>query len=289
MMAFILFQIISRGKVCCPNSLLFLMWIIFSAITSQTQSVRYPLAARYTGLGVYSKNNADAFSFQLNQAALANLKSMGSGVYAERRFLLEELNFYSLAVAFPLQFGGIGISAKYFGFPEYNETQLGLAYAKPLGKIDVGIQFNYHSIHLPGYGKDALFYIEAGVIIHISEELYAGFHVFNPTGSKFGHNNVEKLASVYTAGLGYEASDKVFLSAEIIKEQDKPVNINAGLQYVFAKKFFARIGLLTETSNLYCGVGLKWSRFRIDITNSYHPQLGFTPGLLILFEGPAKE
>jgi hypothetical protein len=259
------------------------------AFTGCTQSVRYPLAAGYTGLGAYSKNFTDVLSVTSNQAVLAAIKSMAAGVYLEKRFFLEELKLYSIAFCVPLQFGGIGISAKYFGYNEYNETQLSVGYGKALGKIDIGIQFNYHSVRIPGHGRDALFNIEAGTILHISEQIHAGFHVFNPTGARFGKNSQEKLASVYTAGFGYEASEKVFISAEIIKEENKPVNINAGLQYVFAKRLFARLGLFTETGNLYFGVGLKRNNFRIDITSNYHPQLGLTPGLMFVFEGNDKE
>lgn len=256
---------------------------------SHSQSVHYPPAAMYTGLGAYSKNFIDPLSISSNQAALANIQSFGAGVYSEKRFFLQELNSYSLAFCLPISFGGIALSAQYFGYSEYNETQLGIGYGKALGKIDIGVQMNLHALRIAGYGKDGLFNFEAGAIIHLSEQLFAGFHVFNPTGSKFGTNRTEKLASVYRAGFGYEVSEKLFLSAESIKEEDNPVNIHAGIQYAFAKKFFARIGLNTEVARLYFGVGLKWHVLRFDITANYHPQLGLTPGLLLVFEGKRKE
>ena len=262
---------------------------ILLTLESYNQSTRYPLAARYTGMGAYSRNFVDPLSISSNQAALANVKSLSAGVYGEKRFLLQELNLYNIALCIPLQHGGIAMSAHYFGHDNYSETQLGAGYGKALGKIDIGVQINLHSLRIAGYGKDVLFNFEAGAILHISERVYAGLHIFNPTGSKFGKNHLEKLSSAYSAGVGYEASEKVFISAEIIKEEDKPVNINTGLQYVFAKKLFARIGLYTEAAHLYFGIGLKWTVFRVDITGSYHPQLGLTPGLLLVFEGKRKE
>lgn len=274
--------------LACAKKTFSFAGLILLAVTGYTQSVRYPLAVRYTGMGAYSKNFADVMSITSNQAALASIRSVSAGLYAEKRFLLEELNFYTVALSFPLQFGGIGVSAKYFGYNEYNETALSIGYGKGLGKVDIGIQFTHHSVRIPAYGKDALLNIEAGVILHISEQLYAGLHVFNPTRSGFGKNNLEKLSSVYSAGLGYEASEKVFISAELIKEEDKPVNINAGLQYEFAKRLFARLGFFTQTANLYFGLGLKWDSFRVDITSSYHPQLGVTPGLMLVFESKSN-
>jgi hypothetical protein len=61
------------------------------------------------------------------------------------------------------------------------------------------------------------------------------------------------------------------------------------LQYIFAKQFFARAGIITESTSSYFGVGLHGREFRIDATVSYHQQLGFTPGFLIIYEFKKKE
>ena len=258
-------------------------------VTSFSQSLRYAVASKYAGMGAYSRNFVDPLSVLFNQAALAKIRSLGAGIHSEKRFLLEELGLYSLSLCLPLSFGGVGLSAGYFGHQDFNETQVGSAYAKSLGKIDIGIQINLHALRLLRYGADMLVNFEAGAIFHISEQLHAGFHLYNPTGSKFGKHLSEKLSSAYSAGFGYEASDKLFVSAQIIKEEDKPVHINAGLQYVFEQKVFARVGVETEATHLYFGFGLKWNVCRIDVTASYHPQLGFTPGLLLVFEGKRKD
>jgi hypothetical protein len=241
-------------------------------------------------MGAYSVNYSDAFSFSSNQASLAQADHVQAGVYAEKRFLLEELSFYNAAIAIPTSSGNFGFKTGYYGFTDYNETQLGLAYARKLGKMtDAGVQFNYYGIKLNGYGTASAFNFEAGAILHLSEKLNAGFHVFNPVGGKIGKNEDEKLASVYTAGIGYEASDKFFISTEIEKEENQPVNVHAGIQYNFLSTVTARAGMSTATSTIYFGLGLKLKSLRIDITSSYHPQLGITPGILFLFNGKKKE
>jgi hypothetical protein len=45
----------------------------------------------------------------------------------------------------------------------------------------------------------------------------------------------------------------------------------------------ARAGIETATSSAYFGIGLSLKSFRLDVTTGYHPQLGITPGLLLLF------
>lgn len=270
------------------KSCLILVLIFFNSFING-QTVRRPVAALYTGLGAYSTGHADVFSFTNNQASLAQLKNAAAGVYGERRFLLDELAFYQLAIAVPTKSGNFGVKAGYYGFSDYNESQIGLAYGRKLGsKVDVGVQFNYNGIRISSYGNSSAINFEIGTVLHLTDRLHAGVHAYNPVGGKFGKNQEEKLAAIYTAGLGYEASSKFFVSAEIEKEEDQPVNVNAGMQYKFLPQLLARVGIASNTSNVYAGVGLTLKTFRLDVVAGYHPQLGITPGLLLIYNFSKK-
>jgi hypothetical protein len=263
--------------------------LLFFSIILSAQVTRRPVAAPYPGLGAYSIAHADVFSFIANQASLAQLKNMSAGFYGERRFLLSELNYYSAAIGLPTPSGNFGLQLGYFGFSDYNETQIGLAYGRKLGtKVDIGVQFDYNSLQISGYGKTSALNFQLGTVLHLSERIHAGFHAYNPVGGKFGNDKQEKLASVYTIGWGYEASDKFFISTEIQKEENRPVNVNAGFQYKFLPQLSIRAGVATATSVVYVGVGLQLRSFRVDITTSHHPQLGISPGLLLVFNGKSK-
>lgn len=266
-----------------------LLILLFLKISLPAQTLRKPVAAGYIGLGAYSINHIDAFSFISNQASLAQINFAIAAVYAERRFLLSELNNYTAAIGLHTNSGNFGLKANYYGFSDYNETQLGLAYGRKLGnKVDIGAQFNYYSIRIPTYGNASTISFELGAILHVTDKLHAGVHVANPVAGKFGEEQQEKLSSVYSMGLGYDASEKFFVSMEIEKEEDQPVNINAGMQYKFLPQLLARVGMSTATSTAWFGLGLTIKTIRIDVTASYHPQLGITPGLLFLFNFKSK-
>ena len=270
--------------------LFLLILVLLKTSWLPAQTLRKPVSANYIGLGAYSLNHVDVFSFTSNQASLAQLKNAAAGVYGERRFLLDELNNYTAVLVLPTNTGNFGLKTNYYGFSDYNETQLGLAYGRKLGnKVDIGAQFNYHGIRIAGYGNASAISFELGAVMHISDKLHAGVHVSNPAGGKFGKDQQEKLSSVYTIGLGYDASEKFFVSAEIEKEEDQPVNVNAGMQYKFLPQLLARVGMSTATSSAWFGLGLNIKSFRIDVTTSYHPQLGITPGLMLLFNFNKKE
>lgn len=247
------------------------------------QSLRYAVALPYAGLSAYSAQQQDPLAFTGNQAALAKIKQPGIGLYGEQRFLLAKNNYYAFAGAMPTPMGNFGIQLNYSGFKNFNESKIGLAYAKSLGnKVDIGIQFNYYSYRIPGYNGASTINAEAGMIVHLTDKLNGGIHVYNPVGGKLAKTGDEKLAAAYKMGLGYDASENFFISGEIIKEEDKPVNVLAGVQYQFIQQFFARAGFMSESSTLFAGVGAGWGKNRIDLAASYHPQLGFSPGVLFI-------
>jgi hypothetical protein len=269
---------------------IFFLPFVFFCHALNAQSIRNPASSIYTGMGAYSNDFVDVFSFQNNQAALAKLHYASAGVYAERKLLLKELSFYNAVVALLTHSGNFGLDARYSGFADYNEIQLGLAYARSLGKAaDVGVQFNYYSVKIAGYGNASAINFEIGAIIHLSDKLNAGVHICNPAGAKLNKGEQEKLASVYSAGMGYNASGNFYVFAEIEKEENQPVNVKSGLQYKFLPQFMARAGISTATSAMYFGLGLTWRSFRLDIITNYHQPLGITPGLLLIFHFNKKE
>lgn len=269
-------------------SFVFVVFVLYSKMFSQ--SLRYTIAQPYISLSAYSIQHNDPFSFYGNQAALAQIKNAGAGVFAERRFLLAETSVYHIAGAMPTAFGNFGLQVQYAGFKNFNEQKMGLAYARSLGKkADIGIQFNYNSYRVPNYANAAAINVEVGLMMHVTDQLHAGIHMYNPVGGKFGKNSEEKLASAFKAGIGYDASENFYIATELIKEEDKPINVIVGMQYRFAQQFFARAGFMSETGSFYGGAGLQLKKIRIDISSSYHPQLGFSPGILFLMNFKNQE
>ena len=261
---------------------LIMAFIFYLPDVGYSQILRQPVSADNITLGSYSTKQYNVFSYLNNQAALAQMKYTSAGVYGERRFLLAATSLYSASFAIPTKNGNFGFNIMYSGFKNFNENQIGLAYARSLGKkVDVGIQFNYYGYSVPSYTSAATVNFEIGAIIHLTEQLNMGLHVYNPVGGKFTKTD-EKITTAYTIGLGYDVSDNFFISTEIVKEENFPVNINVGIQYQFMSQFYAKAGIASATSAAYAGLGIAWNYFRLDVTASYHPQLGFSPGLLLI-------
>lgn len=262
-----------------------LLFLVYSSSLWAQSAIHSLPATLFTGSGAYSHNFLDAFSFLNNQAALGNIKQVNAGVFAERKYLLRELSFLSGTVCLPVGSGGIGLGVKYFGNSTYNESQVSLAYGKNLGKACIGIQFNYHMLNMAEYGNDAAYSVEVGALLQLAENVQAGIQVSNPLGGKFRKNKEEKIATIYKSAVGWEVSQVLLLTGELIKEENQPANLLVNIQYRFIDNFFARLGIATASGAPFASAGVKWKNIRTDIMASYHPQLGLTPGILFCFSG----
>lgn len=242
------------------------------------------MAQHLISMNAYNQKQADGFSLQGNQASLSKLSSFGVGVYSERRFLMKELSYYSLVAALPTTSGNFGFTGNYSGSSVAKHMQVGLGYGRSLGKrIAAGAQFNYYHMQLSGYGNASAVNVEAGLLFYVNEQVTAGIHVSNPTSAKLNKGVDEKLPAIYTAGIGYQPSDKLLISAEFQKQEDYEMSVNAGIQYLFGEKLTARAGFTTATETYMVGLGVQLQMFRLDAIASVHPYLGVTPGLMLLF------
>ncbi|MFI5155241.1 MAG: hypothetical protein ACHQEM_03605 [Chitinophagales bacterium] len=213
---------------------------------------------------------------------MATLAIAGAAAYSERKFSLKELQQSLLAISIPMVAGGIGISMDYFGFSDYHESNLGLAYGKKLGaSIDLGLSFNYSIIHISGYGQTAAIEFGLGAIFHPTQKMQIGLDLYNPVGGQFGKQADEKMAWIYSLAIGYEISSQVYFSLEWIKEENQSIACKLALQYQFAKQFNAGIGMLTSNASPAAWAGWAWEKLSVQIHASYHQQLGFSPGISI--------
>jgi hypothetical protein len=262
--------------------LICLIYCFAGNFSAAAQPVSYSYNQGLTGNGAYSARFSDLFSFLNNSASLATVKRSGAGVYAENRYGLKELNQYVLTGIYEMNgMGGMGMVIAYEGDKDYNHSQIGLAYGKSLGRVAIGVRCNYNMIRMAGHGNVGAIGVELGSIWTITEKFFSGVQVSNPRG--------EKLPSQYSVGAGYEVAEQLFIYAHIIKEENKTMNVQAGLQYVVAAALYASLGINSATSSPCIMLGWQWKTMRICLAGSMHPQLGAITGLSIQFFGKNKK
>ncbi len=245
---------------------------------AQSLLSRPPLS--FASLDAYSQRSRDAFSFSRNPASLPGLDKSVAGIYAERRFMMEESGLYVMSFATPTSLGHFGAEFSYAGFSLYHEQSMSVAYARSLGrKIQSGLRFQYHGYSISGYGGAGIVSGEIGILIRPGPSWTVGFSAMNPVGSQAGQKATDWPNAVLSWGLGADVSEQLYAMVEARKETNRPVVITSGIQYMIQRQFFLKAGFQSASGTGFAGAGFVSRKYRIDITGSYHPWLGFSPAI----------
>ena len=245
----------------------------------------WSVGGRSAGMANSSVTLNDLWAIHNNQAGLAEIRSISAGIYYENLYGLKELGLNAGAFVIPTKSGVFGLSLSYFGYSQYNENKLGLAYAKSFGnKFSVGIQLDYLSTHIAeNYGNTSAIAAEIGLQYKINKKIKIGVHAYNPTKTKITDYNDERVPTIFRLGLSYLFSEKLIVAIETEKDIKYKPAFKAGVEYHAVKQFYFRAGISTNPILNSFGFGLEFKNFNLDFATTYHQVLGFTPQVSITF------
>jgi len=274
---------------------LLVIWMIICSQTGFAQALsNAPTGSRTMAMGGISVALNDFWSLQNNQAGLAGYTSAAAGIDWQNRFLVKELSCNSAGVVVPTNSGVFAAGMQYFGYSLYNESKLGLAYARKLGEqFSAGLQLDYFNRHIAeGYGNASAFTFELGIQADLTENFRVGVHVFNPVRAKYDDSDGDKIPAVFTVGILYEISDGLIVSVESEKDSEFKPLFRGGLEYKIIEPVSFRFGFSSapartgsdgfSIANRFAfGFGYEWKQLSVDVAASVHQTLGWSPGISI--------
>jgi hypothetical protein len=263
-----------------------LLSILFYSTIAFAGGDNFTAGARATSLGDASLTLTDVFSTTTNQAGLAFMNEVAFGIYTDRKFVSAKTNNFNAAVAVPFnsKIGTFGLSVNYYGYNLYNETKVGLAYARKFGtKFSIGIQFDYLRFFIAENGQKNLFTLEAGFQYKPWKVVTFATHIYNPIPYKIDKVFNERLPTIVKLGIGYEPSPKVLLAVEYQQDINHKPQFKGGIEYRPIKYLHLRTGVQTTPFSFSFGLGTNVKGLRIDAGSSYHPVLGFTPQFSLMY------
>lgn len=269
------------------RKILIFSFLFIVSCTLWAQKENAPFGSRSGAMGHASVTFTDFWSVQNNQAGLAYYDKIAAGIYYENRFITKELGLKCFSLVVPVNKAGVfGVNVSSLGYRLYNESKIGLAYGMAFGKnISAGVQLDYIYTHIgENYGNKGAVTFEAGIRAVLIKNLVIGAHIFNPIQVKLASYNDERLPLIFKIGLSYTFSDKAVLAVEVEKDNNfKPV-FKTGLEYHVAKPVFVRVGIATSPFVYSFGAGFEFYHFKLDISASRHPVLGFTPQASLVYD-----
>lgn len=259
---------------------LFISAILVNVLTVQAQD-NWPLGARSAAMANASVCLTDLWAVHHNQAALADLRQAGVGVYYENRFLVKDMSMQGAAVAIPtFKVGTFGVSWSRFGNNLYNDNRVGLAYGMKLFKfLSAGVQLNYLNTYLAeNYGSKGNFVVELGVLSQVTKNFRVGFHAYNLSRASLSDRYAtEYVPMIFRLGMQYDFSQKVRVALEADKDMVLPPVVKLGVEYLPSEVIQIRVGAATQPFQATFGFGVRFKGIHFDVAGSVHPVLGFSP------------
>lgn len=234
---------------------------------------------------LYAAKHQNPFAALSNPAGITILQSHAVGVLAEHRFALQELKYFQAAGAIRLQNSGIGLQISYTGYSGGNVSNIALAYGRQLVEsLAVGAAFHYITLSQPAaYGNAQSVTASIGLLAKPTEQVSLAAYAFNPLRVGWFKQNEITIPSLYRFGAGYQPSDKLLLTSELVKEEDLPVSIRGMIDYGINKLIRIKLGVASGSNSIFSGVVVQFKAFRFDVITAYHQQLGFSPGSSLIF------
>ncbi|MDR2292269.1 MAG: hypothetical protein LBE11_02205 [Prevotellaceae bacterium] len=253
-----------------------LVFFVVFAITANAQNNTHATGARSAGMGNAGVATVDIWSTVNNQAALSLLPNIEISAFYKNNFGLSELSLSALSFAIPTKTGVFGSSVAHFGFSEYSETKISIAYAKRLWQIfSLGVQLNYNSLNfMAAYQNATAISGEIGMLADLADNFYVGAHVFNPTKSSLSIETKERLPVRYKIGVMYNPVSSLLFCVDFIYDSNNAISFCGGMEYYLLSKLCLRAGASTKPELFTLGAGYRYKQINFDVAYNYHNVLG---------------
>jgi hypothetical protein len=265
------------------------LYCLLLTLKGMTQPYHVQSENSYISAGAYSTHCNNVFSFISCPASLGVTVGFSGGALAERKWMLKELDNYSLAVTGNIGNGGLGILFEQSGDADYHERSVNLAFGKNLGKVEMGIRFNYLMDKAQGYQGIGFGNAGFSVRFHLSEKFITGWELGFPVFGKAGKTNSEKGPQVFKTGFGYESRENLLLAVQIVKVSGVPLNVIPSIEYHYDEHFFFSFAINSNKGSPFFKSGWKKNNVSIQIYTVYETLLGFSPGILLIWDNKKKK
>jgi hypothetical protein len=232
------------------------------------------MSARANGMGNSFVCIRDEWAMFNNIGGLSAVRKTTAAFTSDLQPALPSSQKVALVCALPMKVGTAGVGIFKFGDDLYNEQQLCTGYSNKFGIASLGIKLNYVQYHAEGFGTKGVFTLSAGGIAQLTERLSVGAHITNINQPEIVSLEHEHLPTLLNVGIGFAASEKLFVTTEIQKDLDYKATWKGGLEYKAHKKVLIRTGFNVYPAAGFFGVGFKPKKFTLDYAFRYLPATG---------------
>lgn len=227
----------------------------------------------------------DAHAPHYNPAGAGRVQGREVALGSCRLFGLADLSLHNVCLLQPIGWGVLGLEVQRFGGILYNETTLGLSYARPLREnLLLGFSLRGLQLAISGYGSDQTLCLDLGLLARVASRVSWGASMHNLNDGRLGRWQ-EEMPQVLIMGLACRPNSRVLLAAELRQDiadcsmaaltgGGYPVELRLGQETRIWAPLTARLGLGTGPTRISAGVGVKAGPFRLHYAYRSHQLLG---------------
>ncbi len=232
----------------------------------------------------------DGFASIYNPAAFNTDHKLNIGLSASPSPFISGLNVIQAGGQFQLKNNFIGLGLISNGSALYKEQLIGINYAKYFNTFTIGGRLNIVSINQTdaNYGNKTKATVSIGTNVRVKKNLIIAAYINHLNQTAFDKNKKEKVATTFSIGMQYVFSNQLRTIVEAEKNFIAPINVKAGLEYVFQKIIYLRAGFQTYVFRPTIGIGLQQSGFNFDYSYQNQSVLGGIHSIGIAYHIPLK-
>jgi hypothetical protein len=232
------------------------------------------MGARAGSMGFASSCLKDEWSLFNNTAGLADLEKAAISFTYDSQPSFRPFDRMAMAFSLPTKFGVGGAGIFRFGDDLFNEQIIALGFANTFGLASLGLNVNYIQYKAEGFGRKGVISLSFGGLAELTEKMFVGAHVINLNQPKISSTENEKLPTTLILGIGFQLTPKTFITTEVEKDFDYPVQWKGGLEYQPFKKFAFRTGFKINPHTAFLGVGFDNKKLKLDYAYQHNFVIG---------------
>jgi hypothetical protein len=250
------------------------------------QSPYYPYSSPYLSSAKSTENFVNALNAAFNPSLIPFIKNLQAACYAEKKYLTD-INALLFTVCAPFNGNGLSLTFQHFGNMILSEKTFGCGYGKSFGPINAGVFFQYIVVKIQS--DESVSLVKAGIAssIKLTDNVVAGLRITDPEFFTKKETTKIRAASSFALSLGWEASSEVCAGIESLKYRGRPLSVIFSLSYRFAENFTCTLNWDTYSNQPFTALTWKLKQLIIEAGCSYHPSLGASPLISILYNKPS--
>lgn len=221
-------------------------------------------------------------SFYSNAAGLGFLTENSAAVLYQKIVPIE--GFATLGGLANISFSkfNLGLGFDSFGDKLYRESRIGVAAAKKIDRISIGLKVSYLNTGIKDFSSKHTLLAEAGLMAYLSKKVNIGMSIYNFSRAKLYDSQF--LPTIVSIGTQYKPYEKLDFTFQSDYNVDAGLVFRAGMAYALRENLIMRVGVNPKINAINGGLDFKIKKYRLIYAFSSIKNIGLSTDISLVMD-----